>query len=109
MLHHPNRYKAMMAESAKPAPSAAPTTADRLAAASDEALMAEYDRLSAAVDRREKELKALRKKRWWQRKPPPLPEEMRGYRSPGFQLHLTRKALRHVQEELEYRRSQPSS
>ncbi|MGA0878133.1 MAG: hypothetical protein ACO3SP_03350 [Ilumatobacteraceae bacterium] len=107
MLHHPNRYKAMMAESTKPTPGAAQTTADRLATASDEALMAEFDRLSAAVARREKELKALHKKRWWQRTPPPLPEDKRGYQGPGFQLHLTRKALRHVQEELEYRRQKP--
>lgn|GEM_PF-5932722 len=107
MLHHPNRYKALLAAPTTSAPSAAPTTADRLAAVSDEALLAEYDRLSAAIDRRERELKALRKKRWWQRKPPPLPEEMRGYQSPGFQLHLTRKAFRHVQEEVEYRQLLP--
>ena len=109
MLHHPNRYKAMMEEAKKPKPSVVPTTADRLAALTDEQLMAEFDRLLAAIDRREAEIAALQKEREGLKDPPPLPEDQRGYRSPAFQLYQTRKALGYVQAEMEFRRDNPSS
>lgn len=92
MRYHPNRAKAILEADAKIA-ATTPTTADRLAALSDEALAAEYDRMARAVNEADAELARLRKKKWWQRKPKPLPPELRGYQGPAFQAYLARKSL----------------
>lgn len=99
MRYHPNRAKAILEADTKIA-ATAPTTADRLAALSDEALAAEYDRMARAVNEADAELARLRKKKWWQRKPKPLPPDLRGYQGPAFQAYLARKSLGHVRREV---------
>lgn len=99
MRYHPNRAKAILAADAAIVAST-PTTADRLAALSDEALAAEYDFAARAVNEADQELARLRKKKWWQRKPKPLPPELRGYQGPAFQAYLARKSLGHVRSEV---------
>lgn len=100
MRYHPNRAKAILAAEESSLAVTTPNTADRLAALSDEALSAEYDFMARAVNEADQELARLLKKRWWQRKPKPLPPELRGYQGPAFQAYLARKSLGHVRREV---------
>lgn len=67
------------------------STADRVAAMSDADLAAEYARMLQSVRYSEEKLAAL---------PRPFPPEMRGYRSPSFQLYLDRKYLNRLADEV---------
>jgi hypothetical protein len=89
------------------------STADKLAAMTDEELADElsmWARISARADERVRA--SRRKKRWWQRKPEaPPPPQKTGYQSPSFQAYLARKSRGYVHQEVVKRRSRgkPSS